>query len=139
MASCNDIARRRGVSRSTVERRCEDQTLPAVRNERGEWEIDADYADAVPLLHRQTAVSPRASLLAASDASRRAHRAIEVADDSIQTACAALVRGDDEAARLAVHVAVERSVVARQEALRALREVEHAAGVSGRSPRREGP
>lgn len=139
MAGCDDIARRRGLSERTVRRRCEDGTLPAVRNERGEWEIDAAYAEQVPLLRRQTAVSPRASMLAASDASRRAHRAIEVADDAIRAACASLTAGDTDAVRVAVHVAVARAGVARCEALRALREVEHAAGIGGRSPRREGP
>lgn len=114
MASCSDLARRLGVHRFTVARRCDDGTLPAVRNERGEWEIPDGYAaDLRPedVLRRQAAVSPRAALLSAHDALERAARAYDAG------------RHDE----------------GRRELERARRDVAYAAGVDGRSSRGSRP
>lgn len=114
MARCSDVARRLGVSDRTVRRRCDDGSLPAVRNERGDYEIDDAHADALrpaDVVRRQTVVSPRAALLAAHDALERAARAYDAG------------RLDE----------------GRRELERARRDVAYAAGVDGRAPRREGP
>lgn len=115
MASCSQVSRRLGVSDRTLRRRCENGDVPARRNPlTEEWEIDDAYAAelrAEDVLRRQTAVSPRAALLAAHEALERSARAYDAG----------------------------RSEEGRRELERARREVAYAAGMDGRSRRGSRP
>ena len=128
MAACSDVARRLGISDRTVRRACDERRIAAVRNERGEWDVDDRIAGelrAEDVLRRQTTTSPRASML--------------LAYESIERLCRALGAGDESAVRAEATITADRLDEARREARRALREVGYAAGISGRSPSRDGP
>lgn len=124
MAGCSDVARNLGITSRSVRRACERGDVHAVQNERGEYEIPDSLAAelrAEDVLRRQGSASPRASVLRALDAVRELCRVLGV---------------DVEPLPVLDPGRLER---ARREAVRARREVEHAAGVSGRSSRRREP